>query len=282
MNIDIENYIPAERHKKNFSTLLYDSVYLLYLACDLNFDDFKDDVIHPCARSSALNSLLIAECAANCLIHSMELSSSLHKQIEKMPTLAKYEFFLSRRRAERVFDYGMKQIAALKELLELRNEYVHPKVEREKYEKIDEGMWAANYGNTKILKIPYDIDIWQVKHSVYALKAVSDFLNLFLLEWCEMKTSETINILLIDEKVDVQGDWVAVDGVGALDRAMHKWGINFDFMGKSLSSKPESYANKEVITLIVGLHDDEVLNSPDCESSIQNLFTPGGHSDKNN
>jgi len=273
MNINMEQYIPSERHKKNFSTLLYDSIYLLYLACDLNFDDFKDDIIHTCARSSALSSLLIAECAANCLIHSLELSASLYIEIEKLPTLAKFEFFLSQRFPKKGFDYGFKQVAAIKELLKLRNEYVHPKVEREKYEKIGEGTWAADYGNTKILKIPYDIDIWQIKHSIFALKSVMDFLNLFLLDWCKMETSEIINILLIDEKVDVKGDWVAVDGIGSLDRAMHKWNLNFDFIGKKLSPKPESYANSETITLVVGHHDDEILSSPDINSSIQNLLS---------
>lgn len=62
---------PKDMHQKNFATLLYDAVYLLYFGADLNIDDFKDDVIHTCVRSSIVNSMLTFECAANCLIHSL-------------------------------------------------------------------------------------------------------------------------------------------------------------------------------------------------------------------
>lgn len=248
-------------HKKNFQTLLYDAVYMLYLGVDLNCDDFTDDVIHTCIRSSILNSMLSIECAATILIHTMDLPKPIYEEIEKLSPLAKFEFFLHRKSPEISFDRGCKQVQALAELKKMRDDYVHPKVKIKEYTECKEGVWVADLGESKILKFSKDIDCWKARDAILALKVVNDFFNIYLMDWCRFNKNQIIQLLIHDEKAEIENPpCSSIDFFGALDRAVLKWGIDFKFLGKEVIGDGESYTNRSSFTVTTGANDQELID----------------------
>lgn len=159
-----------EHYLRTFSDLLYDAVYLLYFAFDLNQDNYKDDIIGPHVRGSILSSLLMPECAANCLIDSLELSGQYYSDIEKLSAISKFEFYLKALIPNQKLDRGCTKVQAIQELKSIRDFYVQPKIKKSKYEHFDKNIWTVSHGLTNCLKFPRDPRTWQRKHAILALK----------------------------------------------------------------------------------------------------------------
>lgn len=223
---------------RTFEDLLYDSVYLLYFAFDTNADEYEDDVISPLVRSSILNSILLLECGANCLIDALCLPDQFYKDIDKLPFLSKFEFFLNTLNTGKRFNRGCKEVQAILELKSIRDFYVHPKVKKAVYSKIaeDEDVWDVDFGNTNLLKFPRNPKEWKREHSILALRSVNNFYNKFLLEWCGLSPDRNVDILLSSDKAAMNSNAIGayIDCVGGLDRAVKEWGIDFKFIGKNL------------------------------------------------
>lgn len=228
-------YEDMEHYLRTFEAQLYDSVYLLYFAFDTKQGQYDDDVISPFIRSSVINSILLLESAANCSIDSLDLVGKYYDDIEKLPVLSKYEYFLSRIRPSKKFDRGCVQVQSVAELKSIRDFYVHPKVKKSKYKEVGENIWDADYGKTNQLQFPRDPGCWKHDHAILALKATNNFFNLFFLDWCELSCDAVVDLLLSSERADLKSPiGAAVDCVGGLDRAVQEWGIDFAYIGKSL------------------------------------------------
>lgn len=224
-----------EHHLRTFEAQLYDSVYLLYFAFDINQKDYDDDVIRPLIRASVLNTILLLETSANCLIDALDLPNKFYNDIEKFPFLSKFEYFLERIKPEKTFDRGCQEVQAITELKSIRDFYVHPKVKKSKYERIGENMWDTYYGQTQQLQFPRDPSKWTREHAILALKSVNNFFNIYFIEWCNYKPDLVVDILLSSDKVNLKNPvGAAIDCVDGLNRAVKDWGIDFQFIGKNV------------------------------------------------
>ncbi len=224
-----------EHHLRTFEDQLYDSVYLLYFAFDTNQDQYEDDVIRPLIRSSVLNTVLLLESAANCLIDALDLPGQYYTDIERLPFLSKYEYFLNKINPGHKFDRGSKEVQLVSELKSIRDFYVHPKVKKSKYLKISENIWDTDYGQTKRLQFPREPSKWSRENAILALKVVNDFFNKFFMEWCNLTPDAVVNLLLSSEKAYLdQPIGATIDCVGGLNRAVTEWDIDFEFIGKKV------------------------------------------------
>lgn len=224
-----------EHHLRTFEDQLYDSVYLLYFAFDTNQDAYPDDVIRPFTRASILNSILLLESAANCLIDALDLPGQHYRDIEKLPMLSKYEFFLGKINPDKKFERGISEVQKIVELKTIRDFYVHPKVKKSKWNKIAENVWDTDYGATNQLRFPRDPSGWRKEQAVLALKTVNDYFNMYFLQWCGFTCDTVVDLLLSSEKADINNPiGAAIDCVGGLDRAVNEWGVNFEFIGKKV------------------------------------------------
>lgn len=224
-----------EHYLKTFSDQLYDSVYLLYFAYDIDQDQYPDDVIRPLIRASILNAILLLESAANSVIDGLDLPSQFYNDVEKLPFISKFEFFLNRINPEKVFDRGCKEVQSISDLKLIRDAYVHPKVKKVKYHKISINVWDTNYGHTKQLSFPKDPSRWTRENAIQALKAVNNFFNKYFLDWCGFTSDEVIELLISNRKADLKSPASnCIDCVGGLDRAVKEWFIDFKFIGKQL------------------------------------------------
>lgn len=222
-------------HLRNFENLLYDAVHLLYLAHDVDPEQDKHGYEFSYTRSSVLNTLLLFECGANCCVDSLALPGTFSDDIEKLPFLSKYEFFLSQIKPKQKFDRGCKETQAVAELKAIRDDYVHPRVRKKLYSKTDE--WGADFGNWPVLQFPKDGNRWRSDHAVSALKATNDFFNLFFLSWCKFDTNTVCELLLNSDAAHIPAiSSIAIDCVEGLDRAVREFKIDFKFMGKRIEA----------------------------------------------
>lgn len=220
-------------HLRSFENLMYDAVHLLYLAHDVDREQDNDGSEFTYIRSSILNTLLLFECGANCCIDSLNLPSAFQEDIDKLPFLSKYEYFLSRVNDKENFDRGCKEVQAAAELKAVRDSYVHPKVKKQKYVQVGELVWDVNFGQTNLLKIPRNPTDWGRSHAVAALKATNDFFNHFFLSWCRFDTDTVCEILLSSDAASMPAtSSTAIDCIGGLSRAVQDWNIDFKFIGK--------------------------------------------------
>ena len=220
-------------HQKNFENLLYDAVHMLYLAHDIDRESDEHGCESTLVRGSIINSLLLFECAANCCIDLLKLRGSYFDDVDKLPFLSKFEFFLNRVSPALEFDRGCLVVQSVAELKSLRDGYVHPKVKKKQYAASDPGCFAVEFDKTKELGISYDPGQWSHSTAISAIRTVSDFFNLFFLQWCHFDSDTVCGILLDSSPATIPATAaVVIDCVGGLDRAVKDWGVNFKFIGK--------------------------------------------------
>ena len=219
---------------RNFEDLVYDAVHLLYLADDVDPEKDEHGYEFTYARSSVLNTLLLFECAANCCADSLNLPKAFSEDIDRMPFLSKYEFFLSRMRPEITFDRGCKETQAVAELKAIRDAYVHPRVRKKKYSKAEDA-WGADFGFWPVLGFPRDFRRWTGVQAVAAMKAANDFFNLYFLAWCKFDTNAVCELLLGSDPANIPAmSSITIDCVEGLSRAVQEYKIDFKFLGKRI------------------------------------------------
>lgn len=134
------------------------------------------------ARASILAAALSVECAANCLIASLDLPQALHSEIDRLTPMAKIEVHL-RLRAIHGFDRGCEAVQRIVELTKARNDYVHPKssaIPASVNKPRDGGdNWIMPLNITgefwKHLKIPKRSMFWSSTNSLAVLDALGRF-----------------------------------------------------------------------------------------------------------
>jgi hypothetical protein len=222
-------------HLRGFEDLLYDAAHLLYLAHDVSPEHDTDGYEFSYIRSSILNTLLLFECGANCCIDSLNLPRAFEEDIDKLPFLSKYEFFLGRLSPQIAFDRGCREVQAAAELKAVRYSYVHPKVKKQHYSQVVDSVWDTDFGATALLKFPRNPQKWRCTHALLALKTANDFFNRLFLSWCGLDTDTVCEILLSSGAASIPArSSTAVDCIGGLDRAVRQWDIDLKFIGKDV------------------------------------------------
>ena len=220
-------------HAKNFEHLLYDSINLLYMAHDVDRETDDNDVERACARASIINTLLLFECAANCVVSVLSFSRALAGDVDKLPFLSKFELSASRIPGAQVLDRGRIEVAAVVELKTLRDTYVHPKVKKQPLVQVSQGHYETESKTTSYLGLSYNPAGWRREAAVSAARAANSFFNYLFLDSYGFTPSTTCDVLLNTSQASIPAtSSTAVDCIGGLDRAVSQWGIDFAYLGK--------------------------------------------------
>lgn len=188
-------------YERNFYILFQDSAeYLLY--SDKALDDEDWDKMERYARASIINSTFLLECAANCCNDVLEITNSFKKDIDKLPALSKFEYYLSIKFNNKKFDRGSREIQNAADLKTIRDLIVHPKVMRTKWERIDDFRRQADFGSTQILKVPKTIEEFHRNDALICLRALCSFLDHFFRILCGYDAEITKKILISSDKFD--------------------------------------------------------------------------------
>lgn len=121
---------PAVFYHIGFIDLICDALFHLRSARESN-DHY---IIHRNARASISAISLSLECFANAILSYPDISSQLFTEMEKLPALAKIDAALLMSDIDYQIDYGDHRTQKMKELIKVRNQFVHPKETRIKTE----------------------------------------------------------------------------------------------------------------------------------------------------
>ncbi len=204
---------------KKYLSLFIDSVEFISEAEGL--DELKSSRFY---RASIISNVLAVECAANICIHSMELPKELHDHIEKLSVVWKFDYF-SHAKSGRVIDRSINEYSNLKQLVAIRNDYVHPKVEMGEYEE-EHGRFK--FGHKKAFNLSNDIRRWNKEDATSLLCAHVEFMNYYLVHLCGFTRGQSNTLLTVfEEKIsqELHETWIQ---------------IGTELMGKILACIPES------------------------------------------
>lgn len=167
-----------------FFSLLGESLRLIYEAERCNDETLKNCLI----TSSILTCAYSLEAAANSVLVTIEPKVNERDY----STLGKFVLGLEHHLDKRL-DKGCPEYQNVKALLEHRNVHVHPKVFKTDVEILSERSDGKLSWHHKIVKnepkkrnlqnIFKDSEHWQVSDTKLAIKAVIDFLNIYVCEW---------------------------------------------------------------------------------------------------
>ena len=123
-----------------FINILADAIFFAFLAekdqCPENDPPESMDYFSY-SRMSILNTVFSLECAANMVLAQTELPAALMKKMERLPTLEKYDLLLFIRNPRKRIPREKSFVQSISELIELRNNYVHPKKQEQESELLE-------------------------------------------------------------------------------------------------------------------------------------------------
>ena len=233
--------IPADFKYPGFYDLVCDSIYQHKLA-NKESNSFHENR-H--ARSSIISSALLIESCANCLLSSLDISSKLGVDIDKLNVLAKFETYL-RFNNVATFDRGNNKVEKIVELIKLRNEFVHPKVASIKTEIGQMENVGEQFSlpieltgeQWKGLIIPKRSLFWSADSSLKVLKAVSEFMDYLFFELLELQDEDVRHFLMSRFEFPKVTMPAVFDVFETEIISAKEFGVNFDFLVSNRLNKP--------------------------------------------
>ena len=171
--------VPAEFIHVGFIDLLCDAIFHYRHSADSK----ESYAVNRNARASITASFLSIESCANILLQSLDISKKMRNDLDRLPALSKMEAYSLLENVSCNFDRGDNRVQKVSELIQARNDFVHPKsrnISSDIGEPQDGGdVWILPMGlegvQYKELKIPKCALFWNADNSFSVLKTVFDF-----------------------------------------------------------------------------------------------------------
>ena len=159
------------------------------------------------ARAAIISCALSLESSANCLLSSLELPIKTSKELEKLPPLTKMDTALRlRTQGEVELDRGDNRVAKMKDLITLRNDFVHQKqrvipadctmTQNPEEIRVSFDSKSCVYQNLRVSKIGSE---WSSGDAEEVAKAAFDFFDLIFRKLLLLDETDA-QILLGDSK----------------------------------------------------------------------------------
>lgn len=185
-------------YERNFDTLLLDSLMLLERSLD--FHSVEEEG-HTLSRASIIFSLLLLEASANSCIEHLRLEKSIHREIDRLPVLGKYDFYLRCMFRSKHLGRGVKEVEWVRELKSIRDGLVHPKPQRVEWKYSSEKDVAISQAvRSKVLNVAVNPNFWDADEAVKVAAAVHGFLRYFYVEKCNYSAVKVASILFSESK----------------------------------------------------------------------------------
>ena len=187
-----------------FASLLSDAIAFDIQAQTGESQDFP--TVNRYAKASFINAAFSIESAANACIARLQYPQIAIDQIDRATVIDKFDILYQVNSGKKV-DRGSKPFQCVREIIGLRNGYVHPKLDKVQlnisqaedkdrtYERPEE-----HTKETQFLNIPRKFDIWTGKESRVVVKETISFLNHFFIELCSLTPKECSVLLAIYTK----------------------------------------------------------------------------------
>jgi len=185
--------------ERNFDTLLLDSIGFLFDS--MAYHPVEDEG-HSLSRASIIFSLLLLEVSANSCIAHLDLEGTVLKEIDRLPVLGKYDFYLRCKFREKKLERGVHQVEWVKELKSIRDGLVHLKHQKVEWVLHNDGNGGSSVPvRSKVLGVAVNPKSWDAEEAVKVAAAVHGFLLYFFKEKCKYSATKVASILFSESKV---------------------------------------------------------------------------------
>ena len=191
-----------------------------------------------CARASILAAALSVECAANCLLATLDIPKTLRAELDRMTTLGKVDACL-RLRSLPPIAHGTREVQLMAELVKVRNDHVHPRtmsVAAELSNPEDgETHWMLPISLEgdlwPLLKIPKRPMFWSGANSEMVLHAVTDFYRHLFVTLMAIGADDLQRMLSSRLEIGEAHVMAVFDEVRLELEGAKEWGVDLAFMG---------------------------------------------------
>jgi hypothetical protein len=190
------------------------------------------------AKAAIINAAIAVECAASsCVLRIPGMSATVSKRLEKLPTFEKYDLVHGFSRKGPV-NFENPHFKKMKELVQLRDDLVHPKPKSksaafvtERDQKTALGKLEPVQGRLKELDIPRDPSTWTSDDSKSVIKAVVEFMNYYFLDACGLHPALVSQALCYTSGGDAMVMW-ATPGVdtGIFRESPGRYDVSVEFL----------------------------------------------------
>lgn len=214
-------------YERNFDTLLYDSIDFMFDSLEL---DPVEDRGHSLSRASIIFSLLLLEAAANTCIEHLDLENSIQREVDRLPILGKFDFYLRTSFRNKQLERGVKQVEWVKELKSLRDGLVHLKPHRVEWEKSSETSATTSAVRSKVLDIAINPKFWDGEEAAKVARGVHGFLYYFFKEKCKYSATKVTSLLFSESKVPGDDNYFTICFYKKTKKELNELGINLSYM----------------------------------------------------
>lgn len=206
MNSDQPSQVdPPVAVERGITTLVSDSIAL---AMDsISHDDY--DLRSTLARASIISSALYLEACANCCLDLLDLGSRFSDEVDRLPTIAKYDFFLHMKFRDRSIDRSRAEYQGYVELKTLRDSFVHPRAQHYEWLEWSENSSVSISPKSKSLGISKIPSYCYSEDAVIALRASHRFARYFFSGCARFRPSQVSALLHSEAEVPDLKDKVA-------------------------------------------------------------------------
>lgn len=218
---------PTVEHEKGFGLILEATGELIAEA--MNSSPYS-----AVASAAVLQSALLIEAAANCCIYDLRLGSKLSNELDRLPSLTKFDLFLLiRTSGKKTLDRGVPLYQDVKELKNIRDRSVHPKTSRITWTQVDNDNAIGAHERSARLGISLTNFSWSVDDAIKAFTAANRFLDNFFRELCGMHPKEA-RILLLAPLGDSALDDIFLS-MKQLEILKESYGVPLSYVGVGIS-----------------------------------------------
>jgi hypothetical protein len=227
--------LPDQHVENMFFTLLGDAIEPVLVIPGLNAPGTRLRF----TRISILASALVVEAAANSVFTRISFPPAVLKKIERnLGTFDKFDLFSLALFKQSKFDRGRIATQQIDDLLDIRNEYVHPKLIARPAVHKNEAKKEITFhcGMYDYLKIDRSPRAWSGTQALTVLKAIDDFLTYYFLDHGGLTAAQATGYLIprtfidgvqVQASIDLEADLLYVN------KARNELGIPFKFVDDS-------------------------------------------------
>lgn len=195
------------------------------------------------ASAAVMNSALLIEAAANCCIYELSLNNKLSEEVDRLPSLTKFDFFLLvKSGGDKTLDRGTNLYQDVKEIKKLRDLLVHPKTTKITRLQFDEDKQVGQYDRSPRLGISLGNDHKSIDDAICAFKVVNMFLNDFFTNDCQLQAREIRLLLLAPLGDDEVTDWFV--SIEELEMLQERFDIPLAYVGVGVDPHDEDHLQR--------------------------------------
>lgn len=214
------------RYERNFDTLLFDSIEMLFRSLD---PETGMDFSQTLGRSSMLNSILLLELSANICIESLELEGSVFNEIDQFSILDKFDYFLTASSSDVKSLRGAYEFEVLEELDSFRGGCMYLRPHRIEM-KIEGDSGIGKMDTTSLLDISENPKGWDADAALKTMQEVHSFLKYFFGHECMFSSKKVGSFLLSDSETPGTGEYPAPHFYKATRKELKDMGVDLSYI----------------------------------------------------